>query len=59
MSSFKVHHSGERASRCSPVGGIFISKIVDARHIATNTLFDKDSSVESERVAVLRIKVTW
>ena len=53
----KTHHGGERAASSMPVSGVLVGKILDTRHVAANTFADKDGSIQTERVAVLRVKV--
>ena len=55
--SLEVHHGGKGASRSCPVLGVLVSQVVDTGHVAGDTLLDKDSSVETERVTVLGIEV--
>lgn len=57
LSTLDSHHSGKRASSSDPVASILVLKVLNAGHEARGTFTNEDSSVETDTVAVLRVKV--
>jgi len=52
-----MHHRGKRATSSGPVRWVLVGQVFDAGHVSVDTLADEDSGVETQRVAVLRVKV--
>lgn len=55
--SLQAHHSWEWTSGRQPVGWVLVGEVLDAGHVASDTLTDQHGSVKSKRVAVLGVEV--
>ena len=57
MAALDTHHSGKRATSSGPIHGVLVGQVLDARHVTGDTFTDENGSIETERVAVLGVKV--
>lgn len=57
VSALNSHHGGEGASSSSPISWILVSEILNARHVSGHAFTNKNRSIQTERVAVLGVKV--
>jgi len=59
LSSLNAHHRRQGAASSNPLGWIILSKVLDARHVTGLLAHHQVSSIHTNSVAVLRVKVGW